>query len=511
MTTTKEDRLRDPAAERAVLGGIFRYGQEAYLDVADILQVDSFTDKSNQALYTCAQHLIDQQGMTNLDDASLFSAASSLGFDWLFKDTTETRYVKSILNTNVRLDNVRKWAAKVRKLHIARLLNEQLDAARDELVSVKGDESVDFILGLVENRIFDFSTLLQGSNNDKPSRLGEGLRDYIQHLRENPVEMVGISSGYGLYDMAIGGGFRRKTVNLVGARTGIGKGQFAINVTLHVAGRNQIPVLYIDTEMGKEDHWNRTVANISKVPIHNIETGKFSTNTIQDQAIDKAMSWLEDIPYTYINVAGKPFEEIVSIMRRWVYTTVGHNDAGKTNDCLVIYDYIKLMNADDIHANLQEYQILGFQMTSLHNFSVRHDLPILSFIQLNKDGIDKETTAVVSGSDRVTWLASNLCIFKPKTADEIDQDGGEDAGNRKLVPLKTRHGGGLAYNDYISMNLRGEIALLDEIDTHHNIQRKRNSNVSDRNASNIVDVDEVPFGVDDEYGSYNDSAAEEDE
>jgi hypothetical protein len=39
--------LCDPAAERAILAGICTYGEDAYLDIADILQESSFTVDSN--------------------------------------------------------------------------------------------------------------------------------------------------------------------------------------------------------------------------------------------------------------------------------------------------------------------------------------------------------------------------------------------------------------------------------------------------------------------------------
>ena len=136
------------------------------------------------------------------------------------------------------------------------------------------------------------------------------------------------------------------------------------------------------------------------------------------------------------------------------------------------------MSGDGIGANLAEYQLLGFQMTGWHNFAVRYNIPIFSFVQLNRDGIDKETTAATSGSDRIVWLSSNLSIFNPKTDEEIDADGGIQNGNRKLVPLKCRHGGGLAPNDYICMRLEGHLSRLTEIDTHSNIVKANGQNQS---------------------------------
>ena len=55
-----------------------------------------------------------------------------------------------------------------------------------------------------------------------------------------------------------------------------------------------------------------------------------------------------------------------------------------------------------------------------------------------------------------------LTLFKRKSEEEIAEDGGE-SGNRKLVPLIARHGGGLPEEyDYINMNLIGDYGRLVE-------------------------------------------------
>lgn len=483
--------LQDSAAERAVLSGIFK-GRDYYLEVADILQDDTFVDLANQAIFKSVKHLFEVKNVDKIDEMSVYTSAHELGYKWLFDERDNVRYIKGIFNANIDISNVRKLGAKIRKLHIARLMKDQLVLAGEELSEIKGNESLDVIIGLVEGRIFDFSTLLQSQMEEaKPSLIGEGLEDYIEHLRKNPVEMVGISTGFPRYDKAIGGGLRRKTVSMVGARTGIGKGQFGLNVTLHVTQNLKIPVLYLDTEMSKEDHYHRSVANISNVDIDLIETGKFGKDIQADYNINQAVNKLKALPYTYISVAGKQFEEIISIMRRWLNKNVGLDENGNTKDCLIIYDYLKLMSSESITTSLAEFQVLGFQMTGLHNFAVRHDVPILSFIQLNRDGIDKETTASASGSDRIVWLASNLSIFKPKSDEEIENDG-EENGNRKLIPLKVRHGRGLNQGDYISMKFDGNVSRIKEIGTRSELKRKQAAS-----NPNIVDVDsteEIKFG-----------------
>ena len=41
------------------------------------------------------------------------------------------------------------------------------------------------------------------------------------------------------------------------------------------------------------------------------------------------------------------------------------------------------------------------------------------------------------------------------------EDGGE-TGNRKLIPIVSRHGGGLDDYDYINIDMKGEIGTVEE-------------------------------------------------
>jgi hypothetical protein len=256
--------------------------------------------------------------------------------------------------------------------------------------------------------------------------------------------------------------------------------------------------------MSKEDHWNRMVANLSGVPIKEIETGKFASNQKKMEAVNKAVKQLKGMPYSYKSIAGLPFEEIVSIMRRWIMTEVGLEESGLAKPCLIVYDYLKLMNSDSIGKNMQEYQVLGFQMTGLHNFMVRYGAACLSFIQLNRDGITKEDTDVASGSDRVIWLCSNFSIYKPKSEEEVAEEAGltKHKYNRKLVPIIARHGAGMESGDYINMMMTGELARIEEGETRNELHgssggKKKNNTVNNKEDNEIRisngDNEPVPF------------------
>lgn len=470
-------KLVDHTAERAVLAGILRHGIEAYLDVADILSVSTFIVDSNEVLFACIKHLVEKKDVERFDIPSILSASTELGFGNFFSKKDEITHLKSIQSLPILLCNVRRFAAKIRKLEIARLLNDTLDETKEKLLDLTGDEKLAHILGIAEESIFDFTSLLNDTENI-PQKLFANVGDRLDYLRQNVREQVGISTGYKRYDYAIGGGLRPGTVNIIGARPKVGKTLLADNIGIHITKKLDIPVLNLDTEMRREDHQDRSMAMLSRVRIHDIETGKFSRNEQDMHRLIQQAKEVKDLSYYYQNIGGMPFEDQLSVMRRWVAKEVGLDDTGKANPCVIIYDYIKLMTTDDVSRDMSEFQLLGFMMTGLHNFALRYDIPFLGFVQLNRDGITKESSDTASGSDRIIWLCSNFTIYKRKSDDEIAMDGSKH-GNRKLVPVLARHGEGLNDGEYINMIMKGAYGQIEEHLTNLEILNLQDDDHSD--------------------------------
>ena len=245
------NNLCDISAERAVLSGLFEYGHEAYLDIIDFLQIDTFVDPINQQIFKCLNNAFDNKKLTDIDIPTILGISNELNLT--LEHPNKLKYISVIYNTHVVLSNVRMWAAKIRRLHVARLLQNQLQQAGVDLSNITGDEPISQILGKVEDRVFNFASLVDGEGCE-PQLLGDGLDEYLNHLEQNPVNIVGISSGYPYYDKSIGGGFRRRVVSLLSARIKMGKSIFSVNVALHISKILGIPVLYVDTEMESNDH-----------------------------------------------------------------------------------------------------------------------------------------------------------------------------------------------------------------------------------------------------------------
>ena len=454
------NQIDNIASERAVIAGLIKHGSESFIDVDDIIDVNAFTLEENQILYACLVKIFENNN--EVDFPSILSAAKDIGLDTAFENRIPPERIRALINLDIAIGNVRHHAVKLKKLEIGREVERTAKRVISDIGDITGDETVDQIINIGEKPFFDLSSSLNNKIEDKPVVISEDIEEYINHLIENPSEMLGLSSGFPRFDKSIGGGFRRKCVDLIAARPKVGKSMFADNVALHIASNLKIPVLVLDTETAKEDHVNRLLANLSDIEINEISTGGFSKSKGKTERVKQAAEQLKSIPYEYITIAGKSFEETLSIMRRWIVKKVGFDENGRTNPCMIIYDYLKLMGSEGISSSMQEYQVLGFQITELHNFAVQYDVPCLSFVQLNRDGITKESTDVVSGSDRLIWLCSSFTIFKLKSDEEIAEDGGK-SGNRKLVPIVARHGGGLPNEfDYINMTMLGEFGRIDE-------------------------------------------------
>lgn len=598
-------QLTDIGAERAVLAGLYQYGIDCYVEVSEIINCSTFGHQNNQIHFKCVEKVLESESLVDLP--SILSAAQHLGFQEIINTKVELEYIHALMQFPIKRENVIKFAVQIKKFEFARhikLLSQQIGKEIDE---INGDETIDEIIQIAEAPL---TKLLQQDNaNGQTEEISEGIDEYVDFLINNKCDQIGIATGFPRYDQAIGGGLRRKCVDLISARpkaqplttkiltpsgwklmgevkvgdkifhpsgtlstiTNIipqgvrdcfefnfegskteacadhlwkikanrwknykilslkdvkrnksfrdkcgyeweipaldnktkkltkvisvglkecqcitidnpdglyitddfivthncGKSTVADNVALNVC-ETGIPVLMLDTEMSKEDHINRIIANLTNIPIKEIETGKFSEDEQKTTAVRMAIDRIKKLPYTYVSVAGAPFENIINTIKRWIVHTVGKDENGRTRDCVVIYDYLKLMSSSAISNHLQEYQVLGFQITALHNLAVKYDFACLSFVQLNRDGITKETTDAVSGSDRLIWLCTSFSIFKFKSPEEIAQDGPR-AGNRKLVPVVCRHGPAMENGNYINVNMIGDKYQVRELRTRDEV------------------------------------------
>lgn len=460
--------LTDVSSELAILSGIFRYGRDAMVDCDELIDSGHFSIDFNQVVYACMKDFYEDGRDRRLDVQSLRSTARKLGLGDLFEQDDSKRHLRAMQNNPVELETVRVEAAKLLKLSIINHLESINDQVGRDLGSLTGDETLNHILSLVENPFFEYSAKLNGENHDT-KQIAEGIEDWLEHTIAEETENIGIPTPFPKFNQLIGGGIRRKGVAIIGARGKAGKTVLCDNIAIHVAGTLGIPVLNLDTEMSDDEHWARILGHLTGIPMERIEHGQITPEEA-DLLREKAR-WLKTIPYYYRSVIDESFNEQVAAMRRWVIKTVGVNQEGVRNPCLVIYDYLQLTDPGEFAGNnFKEYQILGFQMVALSQLTKKYDIPILSTLQLNRDGIDKETTAAAAGSDRIIWKCTNFSILKRKSEEEMTKDGAKE-GNLKLINLIARHGPGGEPGDYINIVFENTTAQMTEGKTRRELDR----------------------------------------
>ena len=213
-------KLEDLAAERAVLAALCQYGLDAYLEV-DFIDSRTFTDPMNQLIFDCVYKSISEN--TQVELSSILSSANDLGVYDQINNKDEIGFVRSLFNFPIHKENVGTHAAKIAKLKLARDLGKTLKACESDLYSITGEEDVMDIVAKIEEPLLEATGDIYQSSSKKTEMLGEGVHEYVEHLAENVSDFAGIPSGFDRFDAAIGGGLRRKCVDLVAARPKVGK------------------------------------------------------------------------------------------------------------------------------------------------------------------------------------------------------------------------------------------------------------------------------------------------
>lgn len=449
---------KDTISERALLAALVQEGFESYHAISTIgISEHSFADSTNKILYKCLRNLFENENVKKPDVPLILNEAAGLNLQKWIESTNFKDFLSEIAREHYNKQNISKYAQKIRKLEITNNICNAVSDIQDELDDITGQEKLSDIFGLVENKLSNLAGFLTDSSTD-PAKFSELIRDHVQNLIENPIDQIGIPTGYPLLDKAIGGGLRRHAITVIGARAKVGKSTFCSNVARNVAAEG-IPVLILDTEMETEDQINRTLSSISEVELESVETGKFGEGTVDKARLNEAIEKIEGLNIQHKNIAGMSIDAQLAIARKWIIRDVGLHKDGKAKECVLIYDYLKLMDDKELK-QVQEYQALGFLMTKLQNFAVQYDIPILTAAQLNRDGIDKENTAAIGASDRIAQYCSSVSILKWKSHEEIDMESG-DFGNQKLIPIISRYGPPMD-GDYINIIFSPGINKMEE-------------------------------------------------
>jgi replicative DNA helicase len=453
MSEIPVEKMRDAGAERGVIGTIMRHGRDALSEAEVFLTAQDFAIPINRILYQIFKNMDQDEQVVHFDIETVRARGRSLGFEKELEDREHIEYIELLSEAGFDVENVKSFALQIKKFSVCRqLYGRNLDTNRF-LSDLTGNESMGDITSRCESIILDY---ISGVDETREcDSLGSDLQNRVNFLLENqPVDQVGIPTGFPTWDELIGGGCRRGTVNLIISRPKVCKSFMCLNMSRNIAQRN-IPVLLLDSELTKRDQEARLLCIDSGIPLGMFENGQFQTRDEYREAAlltAQQVSSLEQFPLHYASISGMNITQVLTLIRRWIRRVVGFNEEGKANDCVVLYDYIKLSSAQNLSHATPEWILMGFMISDLHDFAIKYGIPIIAFGQTNREGIDREDSGIVAGSDRLLWLCSNLSLIKNKDRTDEQMGCGFDFGNKKLIILDCRHGSGFTNAmDYINI------------------------------------------------------------
>jgi len=445
-----KNELFDAGAERALIGTIVKNGKDTFVDSSLYVGENDFYLNINKVLYKILFELNKDETCKSFDIESIRLKAKSLNVYDQISEKDNEQYLILLLESYFDNANLPMFALQVKKLSIVRQMHSRYKDAVNYLENINTNETLSNIMQHAEGLVVE---AMSGEiTGDKLTLISEGIDEYIEEIiNSEPVDQVGISTGFNLYDEAIGGGPRPGTVSIIGARAKVGKSFLSMNMARNVANQG-IPVLYLDTELTEKYQKDRLICMDSECPIFDFERSRFKNNPSLVNAVRSSAKTISEMPLYYESISGKTNTEALNVARRWITRHVGFDENGHANPCLIIYDYLKLMNSSELGQNSPEYIVLGLLLTELHNFALRYNVPVISLVQLNREGIDGENASVIAGSDRILWLCSSFSILKNKTDEDVAMGCGYENGNKKLLVVDTRHGSGMELEkDYINL------------------------------------------------------------
>ncbi len=430
--------------EKNLLGSLINK-PEILAQVDGFLKDTDFTQNEHRVIYNAIKIVLKQNKEFN--KPLLIHTVTSLGIR--FKGALDIgEYIESIsfvrMNDKAILDN----AKEVIKLRLLRDIDGSCSQV-SEYIEQNKTQSISEIVAKVD-AIYG-ATMKSFTDDESPQKLMDGLGDLLKKIASNPLDCIGIPTPYKEFN-SLYGGFRNKNVYAVASRPGQGKTTFLNYTGYKIAEQENIPVLFLDTEMATDEIRLRLTAALSDIPLWDIESGKWNKDECKKGKMLAFLERFKTLPVYHIHVGNKTVDEVISIARRWHWQYVGRG-----NKCLIVYDYIKL-TGEKIGQNWAEHQAIGEKTDKLKRLTEELDCPLLTAIQINRQGENTnrnssdvtDDSSVIAQSDKVLWFVTYMGIFRRKTADEMSRDG-HQFGTHKLIDLKARYQGesSLGHHDIV--------------------------------------------------------------
>lgn len=232
-----------------------------------------------------------------------------------------------------------------------------------------------------------------------PERLGDAVHDYLKTTFNNPQLLL--PTGFTTFD-SVFGGLCKGEFTVVGARPGMGKTQWLVNMSYNMASQN-IPCGFICLDLSRELLINRYISHLTKIPQQDLLKGKHSSERLV--AIADAAGALGEAP---LYIADQFISNIESLSATCT-KLVNHKVQ------VIFIDYLQLITGSSRRQN-RDAELAQVSRT-LKLLAKQHNVSIVASSQLsrqveNRPGGSKrpqlsdlrESGAIEQDADKVLFL-----------------------------------------------------------------------------------------------------------
>ncbi len=312
-------------AEQAVLGSVL-IDPESFSVIATILNDDDFYLSEHRQVYAAMKTMFNES--KKIDVVTLINRLSESG---ACDKAGGVKYIKLLAESVPTSTNIRDYANIVRDKATLRRLIGVCSEISDIAYSEEG--KVADIVGSAEQKIYDLANNKTGDDFRTIEEVLVNVVDHLEALTNEKEGEKGLQTGYSALDKVLIGMGPGDMV-LVGARPGMGKTSFTLNIAANVAKASGKAVCIFSLEMTAEQLAMRMLSSEGMVSNNSMRTGKLS-----EEEWDKlcyATDKLSSCDIRIDDTAGITISQMRAKLRR-----VKGNELG-----LIVIDYLQLMQGD---------------------------------------------------------------------------------------------------------------------------------------------------------------------
>lgn len=413
-------------AEQAVLGSII-IDPQCLNDIAVNMKSEYFYIPQHKEIYTVLSSMYELS--QTVDFVSLLEKLKKSG---VYDDAGGKAYLTQLVQTVPTSANVLTYAAIVRDRYYARAL---MTAAQGIIKDINEDsEDADKLISAAEQRIYDIrqgrdvtglthiKSVIENETYDRLTKMSDP---------ETRGDYVGIPTGLGELDKMITG-LNKSDLIILGARPGMGKTAFALNIARNVAVNENKTVCFFSLEMTRDQLAQRMLSSEAGIPSAKLRTGELEPD--EWTRLAQAGDVLSKTQIYFDETSGITVQEMKAKLLRM-----------KKVD-LVVVDYLGLMkSAKKTENRVQEVSEIT---RNLKIMAKDLKVPLLVCAQLSrgtegKGGSHKPGLADLRESGSIEQDADIvLFLYREKYYDnekKEDEDKG-DPNKAECIVAKNRHG-----------------------------------------------------------------------